>query len=329
MTTGTTTPTASPTSAQAAGGPPALEPKVGIRPADIPAVRAFREWQEQSRLIESLQVVFVVGPPKSGTTWVQQTLGSHPEAAVEGEGQMATWLGLPLSQTVAQYVQRQQGASRTGKQIEWLQQADQFFLVRQACDRVLVGYLRRAQQRGRMRLRCVIDKTPGHARHVATLASLYPWAKFVCCTRDVRDAAVSAWHHLGKVPGFFENATDIKDAARLYAQKHWGELLRHARAAGRTLGPRYMELAYEDYKADPESIVARLFEFCNLPADAAIVRQAIEANTFERRSGGRQPGQEADSFHRKGIVGDWQNYFTPEEGDELIRLAQERVATPV
>lgn len=310
-------------------GSPATEPKMGIRPAEIPAVRAYREWQEQSRLLESLQVVFVVGPPKSGTTWVQQTLGSHPEAAVEGEGQMATWLGLPLSQVIAQYLDRQNASSRSGKQIEWLQQADQFFLVRQACDRVLVGYLRRAQQRGRTRFRCVIDKTPGHARHVATLAALYPWAKFVCCTRDVRDAAVSAWHHLGKVPGFFEGATDIKMAARLYAEKHWGELLRHARAAGRQMGGRYMEVAYEDYKADATGVVARLFNFCNLPADAAMVREAIEANSFERRSGGRRPGEEAESFHRKGIVGDWKNYFSEDEGAELIRLAERRVAMPV
>ncbi len=311
--------------------PADAEPKPGSsRPALHPTVAAYREWQEQSRLLEKLQLVFVVGPPKSGTTWVQQTLGSHPEAAVEGEGQFATWLAYPMSQVFAQYQARQDAANRSGKAVAWLEPSDQFFMLRQICDRVLVGYLRRAQQRGRSRLRAVIDKTPGHARHVATLANLYPWARFVCCTRDVRDAAVSAWHHLGKVPGFFEGATDIKAAAPLYAEKHFGELLRHARHAGAALGPaRYMELAYEDYKSDPAATVRRLFGFCNLPADDALLAAAIDSNTFERRSGGRKPGEEAASFHRKGIVGDWRNYFSEEEGNRLIELAATRASLPV
>jgi hypothetical protein len=299
-------------------------------PADHPTNRAYRDWQEQSRLLERLQVVFVVGPPKSGTTWVQQTLAAHPEAAVEGEGQFATWLAYPIAQVFGQYTARQNQASRSGKETAWVDQADQFFTLRQVCDRVLIGYLRRAQQRGRSRLRAVIDKTPGHARHVATLANLYPWARFVCCTRDVRDAAVSAWHHLGKVPGFFEGAADIHAAAPLYAEKHYGELMRHARHGGAALGrQRYMELAYEDYKADPAATVRRLFAFCNLPADDALVTAAVESNTFERRSGGRKPGEEADSFHRKGVVGDWRNYFSEEEGARLVELAERRMAMAV
>ncbi len=310
---------------------PAIEPKpASLSPSDHPTNRTYREWQDQSRLLERLQLVFVVGPPKCGTTWVQETLASHPEAAVEGEGQFATWLAYPMAQILAQYESKQAAASRSPKPVAWLEPSDHFFLLRQACDRVLVGYLRRAQQRGRQRLRAVIDKTPGHARHVATLAQLYPWAKFVCCTRDVRDAAVSAWHHLGKTPGFFENATDIKQAAPLYAEKHWGELLRHARHGGAAIGPgRYMELAYEDYKADPAAVVRRLYTFCNLPADDAAIAAAIDANTFEKRSGGRKPGQEADAFHRKGVVGDWRNYFSEAEGDRLIALARQRLAIPV
>ena len=39
----------------------------------------------------------------------------------------------------------------------------------------------------------------------------------------------------------------------------------------------------------------------------------VAANQFARKAGGRQAGQEdPHSHYRKGVAGDWQNYFTPE-----------------
>ena len=66
-------------------------------PTPHPINAAYHDWQSQSRLLERLNVVFVVGPPKSGTTWVQQTLAWHPHAAVEGEGHFATRLAHPMA----------------------------------------------------------------------------------------------------------------------------------------------------------------------------------------------------------------------------------------
>jgi hypothetical protein len=59
----------------------------------------------------------------------------------------------------------------------------------------------------------------------------------------------------------------------------------------------------------------------------------VERNDFTHQAGGRQPGQEDERHHyRKGVAGDWRNYFTPQVtaafkeryGDLLIALGYER-----
>ena len=65
------------------------------------------------------------------------------------------------------------------------------------------------------------------------------------------------------------------------------------------------------------------------------LREVILANRFEARTGGRQRGEEnIHSHERKGIAGDWRNYFSPEltrafkarYGDLLIATGYEKGA---
>lgn len=64
-----------------------------------------------------------------------------------------------------------------------------------------------------------------------------------------------------------------------------------------------------------------------------LLRRIIAANAFERQAAGRQVGEEDVHHHyRKGVAGDWRNYFTPRVttafqeryGDLLIQLGYEK-----
>jgi hypothetical protein len=64
-----------------------------------------------------------------------------------------------------------------------------------------------------------------------------------------------------------------------------------------------------------------------------VLQRLVERNDFSRQAGGRKPGQEDERHHyRKGVAGDWRNYFTPHVndafkeryGDLLIHLGYER-----
>jgi hypothetical protein len=280
----------------------------------------FARWQAQSRILEGLRLVFIVGPSKCGTSWVQTTLNGHPNAVAWAEGAFVPWLRPPLQDAVGKF-----NAAHERAQYPFdlrLTPEDLAMLTRQAFDRVLLRYL--AGAKPGHPLLAIIDKTPTHGFHVAELAATYPWAKFVLVTRDVRDAAVSWWHFMN-LQGRPRYAT-IEECALAYA-KIWADLIGKARADGACLGPdRFAEIRYEDYKAEPHAQIARLLRYIGLPADEAHVNVCVEFGDFTRLAKGRSPGSEARSFFRKGVVGDWSNHLSPELGERVLAEAGSIVA---
>lgn len=90
-------------------------------------------------------------------------------------------------------------------------------------------------------------------------------------------------------------------------------------------------VSYEDLLSDAFGQMARILEQFGQTVDAIRLAETVERESFARVTG-RSPGSEdATSFVRKGISGDWKNYFTPEAsqefqdsaGDALIRLGYE------
>lgn len=79
---------------------------------------------------------------------------------------------------------------------------------------------------------------------------------------------------------------------------------------------------YEDLIADEHAEFNKIFDYCGFDRDDAIRKNAIETHSFEKRTG-RKPGQEdTASHHRKGVAGDWKNYFD----DRLKEAFKEKYA---
>ncbi len=98
------------------------------------------------------------------------------------------------------------------------------------------------------------------------------------------------------------------------------------------LGANYREVRYEDLLERPEEEVGLLLEFLGADANEQTVRRCVGAASFEKLAEGRKRGQEAASFYRKGVAGDWKNVFTGRDkqdfkaaaGDLLIDLGYEK-----
>jgi Sulfotransferase domain len=71
-------------------------------------------------------------------------------------------------------------------------------------------------------------------------------------------------------------------------------------------------IRYEDLlEHDVEMLERVLIDECEYPIPRPRLRRAVETRRFERMSKGRPRGEEDVSEHlRKGVAGDWRNYFT-------------------
>jgi hypothetical protein len=170
--------------------------------------------------------------------------------------------------------------------------------------------------------------------------------------RDGRDALVSLYHHLyfsddvnnslvvdttrrrlplkdpalvkENLPKFIEAVFEKKISPARFT---WDEFVRNWIDR-----PGVAYARYEDLRAQTLSEIKRICSTLSRDVSDDCVAHAVEEFSFERVSG-RPPGQEnKHSFLRRGVVGDWRNYFTREScqvfdkyaGRELITLKYEK-----
>ena len=76
--------------------------------------------------------------------------------------------------------------------------------------------------------------------------------------------------------------------------------------------PNVMEVKYEELLADEFAVFSRILAHLGITVPQRRLRKIITKCSFERLSGGREPGEEdAQHHYRKGVAGDWTNHMPP------------------
>jgi lipopolysaccharide transport system ATP-binding protein len=84
--------------------------------------------------------------------------------------------------------------------------------------------------------------------------------------------------------------------------------------------PNYLLVRYEDLLSDEFKYFFKIIKYCKLQISEDRLAVIVSDNSFENITG-RKPGEEdIHSHQRKGIVGDWRNYFSPRTKAEFKRL---------
>jgi hypothetical protein len=169
--------------------------------------------------------------------------------------------------------------------------------------------------------------TPYHgtAPHVLEqIRTRHPSSRLIHLVRDPRDVIVSGMAHWRRaLMSQPDSATHrYADTDLLFDDllDHWVEIQRAM------IESNALRIRYEDLIGDPVATFGRVLQHIGVDDTAVAVARCIEENTFEKLSGGRQPGQVDDaSFYRRGQPGGWvgelsaaQAGLIQERGGELL-----------
>ncbi len=274
------------------------------------------------------QLFFIVGSTKSGTTWLQKMLDAHPEIVCSGEGHFMDKLASPLTSLVKDYgsfmqvVEREVYEGKPCYQPFTIAEFDYIF----SCMMALIMSKREISPE----IKFLGDKTPVHALYMKDIHRIFPSLKFIHLVRDGRDVVVSNFRHLDRVANP-ESKKRYGDwslrGAMADLTKRWLSHVKPAHEFGKEHPEIYHTVRYEDLKSAPEKTFTSLLGFLGAKKTLEIVENCVEASSFKKLSGGREPGQEdPNAFVRKGIVGDWKNVLDEEcisifnaYGEELLR----------
>jgi Sulfotransferase family len=314
-------------------------------------------------LPRSTPVFFVTGLGKSGTRWLTRILDSHPEVLCKGEGRFfsAGWMRADLDPTNESALPSSLYYALTHSEhlrlwIErsvWSRDGDPDehinALMRLATEYFLTAELSKTGKR------LVGDKSPLLDEwFMHEVGAVYPGARVIHIIRDGRDRTVSSMHRgwrrasqgylhrlspeelaRGKAlrEGRQERTGAFTEEWLRQAARHWRLLVGRAVEDGPALlGSDYTEVRYEDLLERPNVEVERLLGFLGVDTEEGLVEHCVTSASFEKLSRGRQRGEEdPSSFYRKGVAGDWRNFFSEEDrrvfkeeaGELLIRLGYE------
>ena len=228
--------------------------------------------------VPSLDPIFIVGLPRSGSTLIEQILASH--SLVEGTHELSD---------IQRIVVEIRGLEDNRYPAVLAELAPEEF--RRLGERYITDT--RAYRQGKP---FFIDKMPNNFCHIGLIHLMLPNAKIIDVRRDPMACCVSNLRQLFAKGQEFTYS--IEDIARYY--RTYLELMRHWDAV---LPGRILRVWYEDVVEDLEGNVRRILEFCGLEFEPA----CVEFYKTERSVSTASSEQVRRPIFRGGLF-QWRNY---------------------
>lgn len=249
--------------------------------------------------------LFIIGCPRSGTTWVQLLLAQHGAIATAPETQIFAYYVDPMRR---QWMQERAGADRQqgSAGLSRLLSEEEFEELCRMNGELVLGKIA-ARHPG---AEVIAEKSPRHALQADFIQRLFPDVYFLHVVRDPRDAAVSMAAASRSWGADWAPRNPI-DAARLWRD--------HVVAARRAQRPeRFLEVRYEELIAQPVTQLQAIHEWLGVATSSEACRAAVAACDFKqlKENANAQalplPGDRSPKgFFRSGTSGGWMKELRP------------------
>ena len=245
--------------------------------------------------------VFLVGCPRSGTTWLQILLGSHPKVVTVRETHL---FDLYFRDFYARWHGEEAAENKEGLRI-LLNQTDLDDATRAFAEivfRKIAGMRPDAD--------ILLEKTPAHVAHHQLINRLFPDAMFLHLLRDPRAVAASLVAAHQETWGDWASA-DVASAAQL-----WCELVSVGLRELPAYGDAHLLVRYEHLFTEPNVTLDRIWRWLGLePLALDLARFSIAAIQVD--SDLRNPldpsWEPRRNFFRRGTPDGWKNDLSAEQ----------------
>jgi len=247
-----------------------------------------------------MNIAFIVGCARSGTSILGELIGSHPEVAYKHEAHRV-WKIAGLGENNSHRLTEQHATSSVKEQIR----------------------KRFEKKKGNAWL--FVEKCPRSVLRLPFIREIFPEARFIHIIRDGRDAACSMlpgiggneWRHL-KPPNWQQLFQQDRGVMR--CAKAWKTIMEIALSD--LDGAPHFSLKYEELVQNPEKLAKEILQFLELPDHAAVFEfcKKVQNSTADSY----QPQQQTKWYRddHQVRVGRWRENLQDDEAqavEDLLR----------
>lgn len=257
------------------------------------------------------KLLFIVGFPRSGTTWMMWLLGQHPSVVVcfhsgffHALKPLREWWedsgGLAKSVYTFSHNEEHDNISKTGEskvKLSSLLSLEEFHTR----SRSLAGHVFDKMANCGTGVELVVEKTPENLEFSDWILKIFPEAHILHVIRDPRSVfpsfrnAAYSWAPVQNMPAA-PNAIAVAKGWRSYIER--GRRLKE-------ITDRYREVHYEALSKDGSAELEKIYSWLDLPAEPSFCAQVMAASTIEKLR--KQKGLAPQGFFRKGSAEGWRD----------------------
>jgi len=240
--------------------------------------------------------VFIVGCPRSGTTWLQRLVISHSDIC--GGPESSFFIEF---RDVIDNLKREKGDGRDSWLLDYWSKESLKKKIYELWTETFSEFVKK--EKGNI----FCEKSPSHVLRISDIHSLLPQAKFIHIIRDSRSTVASL---LASSRGWGKSwaPKTARDAAIM-----WYLHVTEGKKQGKTLpSGQYMEIHYEDLKKNAASELGRVLDFIGVDYSNDLLQKIVDEQSFDKQKaiGGTRfsvdtAKSEPVGFFNKGQVDSW------------------------
>ena len=256
-------------------------------------INAYQEnsidlWRDESLIDKSLNIIFLLGFPRSGTTLTEQILESHDAIIATHELPVLPRLVRKIDTVIGRKFNYPDDVSGLNKK--------EINLLRQSYVLDMESFLNKKIDKSKY----LLDKLPLNITHIGFISRVFPESKILLALRDPRDVCLSCFMQNFTVNQAMRQYLDIYDTAKFY-----DVVMSTYLKTKDVLSIDVLETRYEDIVDDLEKSAKRLLQYVGVEWDEKVLEFHKSA---KKRMVYTPSYQGVIQPVYKGSISKWKNY---------------------